>query len=299
MSKQLIRSDVGSRLQVILGGGRANMRNDTVLDEEGVRGHRTDGLDLIQEYLERKAGSRVKYVWNAADFRSIQADEVDYLLGLFEGNAMMYNRDVIDNGYQDKEPTLSEMTEKAIDVLSRNENGYFLFVENQKVDTAHHANYARLALDETVEFSKAIELARNKVSEEDTLIIVTSDHSHTMSYSGYGARGTDIFEAAERSNIDGKPYMKLMYANGPGYPNHMSASEKTRIDLSKIDTTSSKFEFPATVPSPSESHAGDDVAVFSVGPWSHLFTGVYEQHVLPYLIAYASCIGNGLIHSCT
>lgn len=101
---------------------------------------------------------------------------------------MMYNQDVIDNGYQDKEPTLSEMTEKAIDVLSKNENGYFLFVENQKVDTAHHNTHARLALDETVEFSKAIELARKKVNEDDTLIIVTSDHSHTMSYSGYGVR---------------------------------------------------------------------------------------------------------------
>ncbi len=111
---------------------------------------------------------------------------MDYLLGLFESGALMYNRDVIDNGYQDMEPTLSEMTDKAIDVLRKNENGYFLFVENQKVDSAHHSNYGRHAMDETVEFSKAIELARNKVSEEDTLIVVTSDHSHTMSYNGYG-----------------------------------------------------------------------------------------------------------------
>ncbi len=101
---------------------------------------------------------------------------------------MMYTREVTDNGYQDKEPTLSEMTEKAIDVLSKNENGYFLFVEGQKIDSAHHSNYARLALDETLEFSKAIELARSKVNEEDTLIVVTSDHSHTVSYNGYGVR---------------------------------------------------------------------------------------------------------------
>lgn len=111
-------------------------------------------------------------------------------------------------------------------------------------------------------------------------------------------RGTDIFSPAELSNIDDKPYMKLMYANGPGYPNQMSASEKTRIDLSKMDTTSNKFMFPAAVPSPSESHAGEDVAVFAVGPWSHLFSGVYEQYVLPYLIAHASCIGEGISHSC-
>jgi len=299
ISRQLIRGDVGSRLQVILGGGRANMRNTTFIDEEGSRGYRTDGLDLIQEYLDRKAGSRAKYVWNATDFRSINANEVDYLLGLFESDVMMYNRDVIDNGLQDTEPTLSEMTAKAIDVLSKNENGYFLFIENQKTDSSHHSNYARINLDETVEVSKAVELARSKVNEEDTLIIVTSDHSHTVSYSGYGTRGTDILGAAERSNMDGKPYMKLMYANGPGYTNHQSASEKTRIDLSTINTTGNKFRFPAALQLSSETHAGDDVAVFASGPWSHLFSGVYEQHVLPYLVAYASCVGNGLSHSCT
>lgn len=93
--------------------------------------------------------------------------------------------------------------------------------------------------------------------------------------------------------------MKLMYANGPGYPNHMSAAQSTRIDLSKIDTSSNKFRFPATLQLSSETHGGDDVAVFASGPWSHLFSGVYEQNVIPYLIAYASCVGEGLSHSCT
>jgi len=299
ITRQLVRGDVGSRLNVILGGGRANFRNTTVLDEEGSRGYRSDGLDLIEEYLERNPLSRSKFVWNATDLRNIDANEVDYLLGLFESDVMMYTREVNENGYQDREPTLSEMTDKAIDVLKKNENGYFLFVEGQKIDSAHHSNYARLCLDETVEFAKAIELARSKVNEEDTLIVVTSDHSHTISYNGYGSRGTDIFNTAERSNIDGKPYMKLMYANGPGYPNHMSAAEKTRLDLSTMDTTSNRFRFPAGMQVSSETHAGEDVAVFAAGPWSHLFSGVYEQNVLPYIIAYASCIGDGLSHSCT
>lgn len=101
---------------------------------------------------------------------------------------MMYNRDVVESGAEDREPTLAEMTDKAIDILSKNENGYVLFVEGQKIDSAHHSNYARFSLDETLEFSKAVELARNKVNEEDTLIVVTSDHSHTMSYNGYGVR---------------------------------------------------------------------------------------------------------------
>lgn len=93
--------------------------------------------------------------------------------------------------------------------------------------------------------------------------------------------------------------MKLMYANGPGYPNQMSASERGRIDLSKIDTSSNRFQFPASLQVSSETHAGEDVAVFANGPWSHLFTGIYEQHVLTHLMAYAACLGEGLSHSCT
>lgn len=54
-----------------------------------------------------------------------------------------------------------------------------------RIDHGHHDGVAARALDETVEFSKAIDLARKRTSEEDTLIVVTSDHSHTMSISGY------------------------------------------------------------------------------------------------------------------
>lgn len=77
------------------------------------------------------------------------------------------------------------MVSKAIDILARNEAGFFLFVEGGRIDTAHHDTKAHYSLDETVELSKAIEMTRARLSEEDTLIVVTSDHSHTLSYSGY------------------------------------------------------------------------------------------------------------------
>lgn len=52
--------------------------------------------------------------------------------------------------------------------------------------------------------------------------------------------------------------------------------------------------FPATVPLEFETHGGDDVAIFAKGPWSHLLTGVIEQHLIPHVMAYASCVGDGL-----
>lgn len=51
--------------------------------------------------------------------------------------------------------------------------------------------------------------------------------------------------------------------------------------------------YPATVPLSSETHGGDDVGIFAIGPYAHLFTGVLEQNVIPHLMAYASCVGEG------
>lgn len=57
---------------------------------------------------------------------------------------------------------------------------------------AHHETKARKALDETAEFAKAVEAAIRMVDPLNTLIVVTADHSHTMTYSGYNKRGSDI-----------------------------------------------------------------------------------------------------------
>lgn len=92
--------------------------------------------------------------------------------------------------------------------------------------------------------------------------------------------------------IDNMPYMTLSYANGPGYRNHM-ATNGSRLDPRELETTDNHFQFPAVVPAVIESNGGDDVVVYASGPWAHLFSGSYEQSVIPYMAAYASCIGDG------
>lgn len=54
------------------------------------------------------------------------------------------------------------------------------------------------------------------------------------------------------------------------------------------------YAFPSTVPLSETTHGGDDVAVYATGPWSHLFTGTYEQNFIAHAMRYASCIGKGL-----
>jgi alkaline phosphatase len=58
-------------------------------------------------------------------------------------------------------------------------------------------------------------------------------------------------------------------------------------------TAGVNYQFPTTLPLSSETHGGDDVAVFARGPWSHLYAGSFEQNFIPHVMAYASCVGNG------
>lgn len=51
------------------------------------------------------------------------------------------------------------------------------------------------------------------------------------------------------------------------------------------------YQYPAAIPMNIETHGGDDVAIYSRGPWSHLFSGVMEQSTIPYILGYAACIG--------
>jgi alkaline phosphatase len=132
------------------------------------------------------------------------------------------------------QPTLEEMTKKAIEILSKERNGFFLFVEGGLIDVGHHLTTARTAVDETVELSKAVQKAVDMTNEDDTLIVVTSDHSHTMTMSGYPSRGNNILGLVGSPGVDGLPIATLSYANGPGIPKSEFPG-CARQDLSKVD----------------------------------------------------------------
>ncbi|XP_001358611.3 membrane-bound alkaline phosphatase [Drosophila pseudoobscura] len=281
---QLARGEVGSKLKVILGGGRKNFVDSTLSEE----GKRTDGLDLIEEF--KAANAQNVFVDTVDDLMAVNVTTTQRLLGLFNYDHIQYRMETAEDSPQ---PSLEQMTRKAIEYMSQSEQGYFLFIEGGRIDQAHHKNMARMALNETIEFSKAIAAAQELTNEEDTLLVVTADHSHVFSYAGYGYRGEDIFGKAPVNGNDGQPYMVLSYANGPSYENFYDTETKERRDPTTVVTGAHDDQFPSGVPMYDDSHGGDDVAVYAVGPWSHLFTGVYEQSTIPHLMAYAACLGEG------
>ncbi|CAG9810269.1 unnamed protein product [Chironomus riparius] len=289
IAEQLVYNEEAQKFKVILGCGRRNFINATVRDEENVLGRRTDGRNLIEEWIqERNQAGKAEYVWHRQQLDEIDVDKTDYLLGLFESDHCMYRNDIVDNRLLRQEPLLTDMTRKAIEMLKKDDNGFFLLVEGGRIDHAHHANRARQSLDETAEFARAIELAKLLTDSNDTMIVVTSDHSHVFTYSGYPWRWQDVLGIAMRDS-NRVPFETLSYANGPSYGN--TFVNGVRRDITDDDFTASRRTHQSMVPLSSETHAAEDVAVYADGPWAHLLTGSYEQSSIPMVMAYSAQIG--------
>jgi alkaline phosphatase len=301
IARQLIEFKHGDGVEVALGGGRSFFLPETTADPEdpGKTGSRLDGRDLTAEWLKKPQAA---YIWNKAQFNAIDSTHTRHLLGLFERDHLKYEADrLTDLG---GEPSLTEMTVKAIELLSRNERGFFLMVESGRIDHAHHAGNAYRALTDTIELSNAVKAAQQKTDPRSTLIIVTADHSHTLTISGYPKRGNPILGAVVEPDKDeaekdqlGLPYTTLNYANGPGYtgasdqqpagtktyphrPKSYQKDPQSRPDLNGVDTTAPRYMQETVFPLDAETHGGEDVAIYATGPQAHLIHGVQEQNVI-------------------
>lgn len=313
-ARQLVEFPFGGGLNVALGGGRTEFMPAPQPDPqyEGLIGKRLDKRDLIKEWLAKPGAA---YVWNAQQLAALDAAKTTRLLGLFNPEHMLYEYERT-RAKPAVEPSLAEMTRAAIAVLKNNPNGFFLMVEGGRIDHGHHAGNAYRALTETIAFSDAVRAATELTSADDTLILVTADHSHTMTFAGYANRGNPILGKLRGSSGEGAPskelardatgrsFTTLGYANGPGYagaserqaegpktyPHEAGAffaAKRGRPDLDRVDTEAPAYMQEAVVPLGSETHSGDDVVVFARGPGAAAVRGSLEQNVLFHLLAQA------------
>ena len=301
IARQLLDFAHGDGIEVVLGGGRSKFLTESESDPEYAdrKGTRRDGRSLWREWETRYKAAAV--VWNQSGFDAVDPATTDHLLGLFEPSHMKFEADRA--GDPGGEPSLSEMTAKAIAILARNPRGYFLMVEGGRIDHAHHAGNAYRALTDTIAFSEAVARAADLTSERDTLIIVTADHSHVFTMAGYPKRGNPILgKVVEPGRKEfakdslGLPYTTLGYANGPGYtgpsPDQPAGSKRFehaprkvepatgRPDLSATDTGAPDYLQESTVPLAAETHGGEDVAIYARGPGAHWVHGVMEQNAI-------------------
>lgn len=274
-------------MDVVLGGGLARFR-------PAPAGTRDDGRDLISEW--QKTNPQGLFVESAVPFRALDPRARGPVLGLFAPSHLDFALDADPQ----KQPSLAELSTFAVRKLqsASRGRGYVLMIEGGRIDHAHHITNARRALDETVEFADAVSEVLKLVDLKDTLVLVTADHSHVFTMAGYPPRGNDILghiraiEGAEgvvktdaAGNVtdrQGRPMPTLSYANGPA-----EVRIGTRLLDGKRPPTDPDFLQPKTFDLSSETHGGDDVALYAAGPGSALVSGTLEQNSIFHIIASA------------
>jgi alkaline phosphatase len=205
------------------------------------------------------------------------------VLGLFTGSHMSYEAD-----RPETEPSLAEMTRFAINRLEADEDGYVLMVEAGRVDHAHHATNAYRAMTDMQAFNEAIRTATEQAGD-DTLIVVTADHSHVFVIQGYPVRGNPIMGLVRQGDIvretmtreisvaldeDGLPFTTLGYYNGP---NTRADAVAAGDVLTEEVATARDFQQQTAIRKRSETHAGEDVPLYATGPGANAFGGVMDQ----------------------
>jgi len=310
---QLVDFPATTGLTVAMGGGRTEFmvagEDDPV--EKGKVGQRLDGRDLIADWKKKHPNGA--YVWSGTQLKSLDLAHTSQLLGLFNASHMNFEHERVTDKLD--EPSLADMTSSAIEVLKQNPNGFFLMVEGGRIHHCLHAGNAYRALDETIAFADAVQAALQHTDPRDTLIVVTADHSHTMTFAGYPKRGNDILGLVQghtdsyddeggagiARDAGGKPYTTLGFANGPGYTgasdtqpegskhyphnaHEYSHIKKGRPDLTKVKTNDPDYMQESILPMKAESHGGEDVAIFATGPGAAAFHGEMEQNTIFHVI---------------
>ncbi len=289
-------------IDVAMGGGRRHfLPKDAAFNSpdarSAVEGDRTDGRDLTAEWRANYPDG--VYVYDQAGFDAINPESTSKVLGLFNESHMQYEADRANDIAG--EPSLTEMTQKAIQVLDNNDNGYFLMVESGRIDHGHHAGSAYTALTDTVEMANAVQAAIDSVDMEETLILVTADHSHVFTIAGYPKRGNPILgkvvsvgDDTPATAADNLPYTTLGYTNGRGFRDLGAETDADasyalpiaagRVDLTAVDTEAPGFHQETLIPRGSETHAGEDVVIYGTGPGAQMLGGTQEQSIIFHLM---------------
>lgn len=305
---QLIRKMLSGEVDVALGGGRRHFIDHTIIDEEGHAGKRQDGQNLIEQAQARG----IQYVWNPTTLKAV--DHSQPILGLFESSHMEYEADRV------SDPSLKMMTKTAIKSIEQHPEGYFLMIEAGRVDHAlHAANLARAVQDQNA-MEKAVAWIVKNVDLTETLLIVTADHEHSIAFNGYCGRGSNILGFCMQVNKhgvkhtdkpllgkDGKPYEVVSFTNGASSILQEVPEEEWYLDITaenlkqklvwygtrKTHELAEDFHEhhdhrqEALIPLNAETHSGEDVAIYSIGPWSHLLNGTIEQNVIFHVMHHA------------
>lgn len=313
LSVQVLENLIDSKnIDVMMGGGYKYFITQNETTPFGTPGKRLDSRNLIREYQD--ADSQNTFIHTQEELANFTPNkDKTKLFALFSDSDMAYKLDTAEDP-DNTQPSLAMMTQKAIDTLLEvSDEGFYLFVEGGRIDHSHHDGSAQKALGEFIDFDEAIEVARThpKLKLDETLIVITADHSHAYTLGGYGWRGYNVLGAtgsdiwgSDYGALDHMPFTVSGYIQGAGYrydPQYWKETEaipegKTRADISQKAPEEmildKNYHQQTSAPMGSATHGGEDVAIVSRGPWSHLFKGIHQQSYIAHVMMKAQCLGD-------
>ncbi|MCS7227738.1 MAG: alkaline phosphatase, partial [Endomicrobia bacterium] len=264
-------------VDVLLGGGLELFLPKSV---EGSK--RKDERNLIEEF--RSSGYVI--VTNREELFRVDVLKTNKLLGLFKDIETTY---VIDKTHKNRQdlPSLAEMCEIALKVLSKNPKGFFLMIEGGKIDWACHSNDITTAVYEMEEFNAAVKTVVEKVSKlEDTLIIVTADHETgglSLSNGEYRFYPEKIWgqkiSVAQISKLlknSSKEEIRTKFAEYTGIKD-LTEEEVDKISVGDVLTIGRIISLRIEVGWSTKSHSGCSVPLYAKGKNAEVFSGVYEN----------------------
>lgn len=253
-------------------------------------GKRADNRDLLAEMQ----GQGFRVVSDTAGLNALAANPQQPAVGLFASNHMDYDatRDPV------KQPSLTEMTRKAIDLLAPHAGptgaGFFLVVEGGLIDHALHATLGKRALQETVSYNAAMQAALDKMETLDpglknTLIVATADHDHTLLLNGYTVRTGKTtptnpgvlglvrnLDGSPKLDREGRPFTIIGFGTGE---NRTNGSRGSKPALTDEIVTRDDYHQEAVVRTRTgaETHGGTDVYLGAAGAGAELFRGTIDN----------------------
>ncbi|MDO8401251.1 MAG: alkaline phosphatase [Bradyrhizobium sp.] len=225
---EIVAQYFAARPDVLMGGGSANF-----LPKDAPGSKRKDDIDYVARF--REAGYRM--ATTAGELNALAAQpETRRLLGLFAAGNMdgALDRKFLKGGGVGKfpeQPDLTEQVQAALDVLSRNDAGFFLMVESGMIDKYAHLLDMERAVYDTIMLDNAVRLARDwaRSRGDDTLILVVADHNHPNSLVG-----TLNDDMGVTPNVPLRERVSVYEKAGfPNYPDPDAEGYPSRVDVSR------------------------------------------------------------------
>jgi len=203
MYEQIAADFLKTDIDVFIGGGRDNFMK------------RRDGRNLVEE-LKQKG---YQYADNMEDIKNIQSGKLAGLVEDSDAGRMEHRKDM-----------LPVSTQTAIDILSKNEKGFFLMVEGSQIDWGGHAGSTVYIVEEMLDFDKVIGKVLDFAAKDgQTLIVVTADHETGGFATVGGNMSTGMVKGAFTSG-DHTAVMVPVFAYGPGAEEFIGIMENTEVN---------------------------------------------------------------------